>query len=140
MVVPVAAGLVVRFCRPDCSPAVTVSPTAVTWYPVIGWEPGTATAGVQVSFTPPGTLTARTSVGPGGPLCKGPLGQPPKPGPPGSPNSAMVTPCRLPARAPVSKDSSRAPRAASAAIFATAGSSKAYVAGKVVALKARPEE
>src|SRR3954469_17042461 len=93
--------------------------------------PGMATAGVQVTLTPPATLTALTLVGPGGPDANGPFGQPPKPGPPTSPNSAMVTPWRFPPRSTSSQDSSRSPRLALAAISAVAGSLKTYVAVKV---------
>src|SRR4051812_6823278 len=101
--------------------------------------PGRATAGVQLSLTPPATFTAVTSVGPGGPDCSGPLGQPPMPGPPASPNSAMVRPCRLASASVSSQDSRRSPSPALAAILATAGSSKMYVAGNVSPLNVMPD-
>ena len=97
-----------------------------------------ATAGVQVSFSPPETTAAVTSVGPGGPACSGPFGHPPKPGPPSSPSSAMVIPCRLPSASVTCQDSSRSPPPV-AAISATAASSNSYVAVKVFPVTERPE-
>ena len=82
---------------------------------------GTAWAGVQFTFRSPSTLAALTLVGPAGPDCRGPLGQPPIPGPPSSPNSAMVRPCRFPSASSSSHAMARSPEAL-AAISAVAGS------------------
>src|SRR4051794_34094055 len=96
MVVPFAVAPGTRLPISTCSPvALVVWATARARYPRTAGVPAAGAAGVQVSRTPPATFTALTSVGPGGPDCSGPFGQPPKPGPPTSPNSAIVTPCRL---------------------------------------------
>jgi hypothetical protein len=59
----------------------------------------------------------------GAPTWVGPAGQPPKPGPPTSPASAIVTPCRLAAASVCCHDSRRSPPPFFA-ICATAGSVK----------------
>src|SRR4029078_841129 len=92
-----------------------------------------ATAGVQLTLTPVpfATRAATTLVGPGGPDCSGPLGQPPIPGPPGSPFSAMVMPWRLAAGSVNSHAIARSPSPALAAVVADSRSSKMYVATKL---------
>src|SRR6476469_11193061 len=92
-----------------------------------------ATAGVQLTFTPVplATRAATTLVGPGGPDCSGPFGQPPTPGPPTSPFSAMVMPWRLAAGSVTSQAIARSPSPALAAMVADSTSSKTYVATKV---------
>src|SRR5664279_4649673 len=101
--------------------------------------PGTATAGVQFSLIPPLTTVALTPVGPGGPDVSGPFGQPPIPGPPSSPNSEMVRPCRLASASWTCQAMSRWPPPV-AALAATAGSSNWYVAVKVDPVVARADE
>src|SRR5688500_9141107 len=98
-----------------------------------------ASAGVQFSLRPPDTLAAVIPDGAGGPDCRGPLGQPPMPGPPGSPYSEMVRPWRLSSASATCQAMDRAP-AAFAASSAAAGSSKTYVAVKVFPVIARPDE
>jgi hypothetical protein len=62
------------------------------------------------------------------------------PGPPGSPNSAMVRPCRLPSTSVSCQDSSRSPSPALAAIWAVSASSNTQVAVKVSPENSRLEE
>src|SRR6478736_328972 len=139
MVVLAAAGFMMRRPISTCSLLAEVRATAVTRYPRIAGVPGIAAAGVQLTLMVLmplglglGTVSAATTlVGAGGPDCSGPFGQPPIPGPPGSPFSAMVMPWRLAAGSVTSQAIARSPRPASAASVADSTSSKTYVATKV---------
>src|SRR6185436_15354075 len=64
----------------------------------------------------------------------GPAGQPPKPGPPASPNSAMVRPWRLPSASWTCQFIALSPRSAAAATLAASRVSNWYVARKVLAV------
>src|SRR5215218_6363837 len=69
----------------------------------------------------------------------GPAGQPPMPGPPASPSSAMVRPCRFASASSSCQAMARAPPP-SAAILATSALSKWYVAVKVVPVTSRSDD
>src|SRR5688500_6859088 len=102
--------------------------------------PGMASAGVQFTLRPVDVFAAVMLDGAGGPDCRGPLGQPPIPGPPGSPYSAMVRPWRLASASSSSQAMARSPSPAFAAISALAASSKTYVAVKVSPANLRLDE
>src|SRR5690349_19375136 len=101
-------------------------------------------AGVQFTWIDVPDVERTAEYVPGvGLLSAGPAGQPPMPGPPASPYSAMVSCCRLASASWTCHDIARSPRLALAAIFAVAMSSavgwvfgsrsasKRYVATKV---------
>src|SRR3954449_12184480 len=97
---------------------------ATTLYPEVGSAAGMSVAGVQLTWIDvPDVERAAENVPGVGLLSPGPAGQPPMPGPPASPYSAMVSCCRLASASSTCQAMARSPRLALAAIFAVCRSS-----------------